>query len=152
MLILALFCEGHLLRELPVRGLWRIGLWPEFLGSAGLILALLSSSRMEEMFTRTRLARLGQMSYSLYLLHGTVLFALVGIGALELPTSESFPLYLVLTAIATVVFYVVMDSRVIRSLATSPVAPPPVAPPPVAPRTSIGEVEDRQMERHLAQA
>ena len=114
---LALFCEGHLLQELPLPGLWRLDIWPAIAGSACLMVALLSSPHVEQAFVRTRLGRLGKASYSLYLLHGTVLFSLIGMGVLELPVAVSFSIYVVVSALGTWAFYSLVDSRTVRFVA-----------------------------------
>ena len=114
---LALFCEGHLVKELPLRGLWRLDIWPETIGSACLMVTLLSSPRLEQAFARTRLGILGKASFSLYLIHGTVLFSLIGLGALELPLAASFSFYVVASALGAWAFYFLVDSRIVRLLA-----------------------------------
>jgi len=114
---LALFCEGQLLTELPLRGLWRLDIWPAIAGSACLMVALLSSPHVEQAFARTRLGSLGKASYSLYLLHGTVLFSLIGMGVLELPVVVSFSIYVVVSALGTWAFYSLVDSPTVRFVA-----------------------------------
>ena len=69
----SLYNEGHFLTRTP---LWHLGYLPVSIGAAGLIVMALSSNTVSRWLQHPLPAFLGKISYSTYLVHGTVLYAL----------------------------------------------------------------------------
>ncbi|GAC1355873.1 MAG: acyltransferase [Acidobacteriaceae bacterium] len=109
-----LYSRGHLLMSSPKVGLWRVAELSTAVGAIGfLILAL--HSPVAQSFLLSRAPRfLGRISYSLYLVHATVLFAVVSgtRGRLSLP--EMFALYLTLSIVAGWAFCVAVEEPFAR--------------------------------------
>jgi peptidoglycan/LPS O-acetylase OafA/YrhL len=111
---LALFCEGHLIQEIAVAGIWRFGDWPVVLGSAGVVLISLNSP-WARAFLDSPLPRfMGRISYSLYLVHGTVLFTLKALHWGCLPTELHCMVYLVLSLLLATGFCIAIDEPFMR--------------------------------------
>jgi peptidoglycan/LPS O-acetylase OafA/YrhL len=110
----ALFSEGHLLQETRVRGMWRLGDWPTVLGSAGIVLISLSSPWVRKRLDSSIPTFLGRISYSLYLVHGTVLFTLVALRWGGLPSALHFLVYLATSLLLATGFWFVIDEPAIQ--------------------------------------
>lgn len=79
--------------------------WGTAAGAFFLILLAINPGRFYNFLTNRAIHHLGTVSYSLYLVHGTALFALIHLGGTKLPTAALFALYLLLTALLTEIFY-----------------------------------------------
>jgi peptidoglycan/LPS O-acetylase OafA/YrhL len=79
--------------------------WLTSLGGAGLILFSLNSESCRRMLLLRPVRFLGQLSYSMYLLHGTVLFALMHLLCGHLTLIAILPLYLVTVMVSSAIFY-----------------------------------------------
>jgi peptidoglycan/LPS O-acetylase OafA/YrhL len=73
----ALYCEGHRLGSVPA--IWRFQEWSIVAGSAGLIVVAMNSVSTKRLLQTEVPQFLGRISYSLYLVHAAVLFALTAI-------------------------------------------------------------------------
>src|SRR5260370_16190960 len=71
---LSLYCEGHFLGR--IRGAWRIEEAVLVAGGCGIIVVCLNSDVPRRFLHSPLPSFLGRISYSLYLVHGTVLFFL----------------------------------------------------------------------------
>jgi peptidoglycan/LPS O-acetylase OafA/YrhL len=60
-------------------GLWHLGDMPVAIGAGGLMVIALNSPHVRSILLHGSLGFMGRISYSLYLVHGTVLFALVAL-------------------------------------------------------------------------
>ena len=81
----------------------------QVLGGCGVIISVHLAHTFMVYLNRRLPARLGQVSYSLYLVHGTVLFALVHLCYGHLTRIQMLVPFLVLTFAATLLFYVVFE-------------------------------------------
>ena len=89
----ALYCEGHRLGSVPA--IWRFQEWSIVAGSAGLIVVAMNSVSTKR-FLQTEVPQfLGRISYSLYLVHAAVLFALTAILWGKISPLYFGPLYVV---------------------------------------------------------
>ena len=112
LLALVLFSAGHLFQKAPLRGMWRLGDWPTVLGSAGIILISLNSPLVKKLLHSPVPKFMGRVSYSLYLVHGTVLFALTALGWGRLPTGLHFLAYLALSLLFATGFCLAIDEPI----------------------------------------
>lgn len=74
---LSLYFGGH--RIASIGSLWHLGDMPVVLGAAGLLLLGLNSVKASRALNSVVPTFLGRISYSLYLVHGTVLFAMAAV-------------------------------------------------------------------------
>lgn len=74
---LFLYFEGH--RIASIGPLWHLGDMPVVVGAAGLLLLGLNSAKASRALHSVVPTFLGRISYSLYLVHGTVLFAMAAV-------------------------------------------------------------------------
>jgi peptidoglycan/LPS O-acetylase OafA/YrhL len=79
--------------------------YPIGVGAALLIILALHSKPFRLLLNAPSIHHLGAVSYSLYLVHGTVLFGLIHISLGRIPLLVMFLLYLLITLLATVAFY-----------------------------------------------
>jgi peptidoglycan/LPS O-acetylase OafA/YrhL len=79
--------------------------WLTSLGGAGLILFSLNSESCRRMPLLPPVRFLGQLSYSMYLLHGTVLFGLVHLLHGHLTLIAILPLHLVAVMVTSAIFH-----------------------------------------------
>jgi peptidoglycan/LPS O-acetylase OafA/YrhL len=82
---------------------------PVGIGASGIILIASASRRAARFLTSRPIAWLGDISYSLYLIHGTVLFSLVNLLNLRKPAIWPFFLYLPLSLTAAAIFYSLIE-------------------------------------------
>jgi len=105
--------------------------WPVALGSAIIIVLAINSRPFHRFLTSRTIHHLGKISYSLYLIHGTVLFALVHTLYHRVPTAALLLPYLGITLAVTEVFYHAVErpAMLLGRRLTSPLAaakqPPP---------------------------
>jgi peptidoglycan/LPS O-acetylase OafA/YrhL len=109
-----LFSEGHLIQEAHIPGFWRLEDWPAVLGSAGLILVCLNSSRARSVLRSTVPKFMGRISYSLYLVHGTVLFTLVMLLHGKVSLGLFLVVYVVVSLLLATGFCVAVDEPTIK--------------------------------------
>jgi len=74
---IALYDQGHKISNLGL--LWHLGDTPVVIGAAGIIIVVLNPTTAKRILNSSAPAFLGRISYSLYLVHGTVLFAMAAI-------------------------------------------------------------------------
>ncbi len=109
-----LFSEGHLIQEAHIPGVWRLEDWPVVLGSAGLILVCLNSSRARSILNSTVPKFMGRIAYSLYLVHATVLFTLLMLLHGKVSPGLLLVVYLVVTLLLATGFCVAVDEPTIK--------------------------------------
>ena len=79
------------------------------LGSLGFILLAINCGPAQRFLTSRLIHHLGKVSYSLYLVHGTVLFVLIHTLVGRIPLAAVFAIYLSLTVALTEIFYRVIE-------------------------------------------
>ena len=79
--------------------------WPIAAGAAMLMILAMNSRPVHRLLTGRTIHHLGRISYSLYLIHGTVLFALIHTLYGHIPLSMLLLLYLAITLAVTEIFY-----------------------------------------------
>lgn len=79
--------------------------WGVVAGAAMLIVFAMASRPFHSFLTHRTIHHLGQISYSLYLIHATILFALIHTLFGHVPMSVLLLIYLTLTFIVTEIFY-----------------------------------------------
>jgi peptidoglycan/LPS O-acetylase OafA/YrhL len=79
--------------------------WFTALGAIVLILMSLKADPLQRFLNHPTIHHLGAVSYSLYLVHGTVLFALIHTCLGRIPLYAIFVIYLAVTLLLTEVFY-----------------------------------------------
>lgn len=103
---ISLYCYGSLLAGA------HSGLaadWLPAAGASGIIVVALNSSPARRALLARPIQFLGRISYSVYLLHGTILFALVHMLNPRLPLFAILPLYLAITLLASAGFYSLVE-------------------------------------------
>jgi peptidoglycan/LPS O-acetylase OafA/YrhL len=83
--------------------------WPTAAGAAGLVVLSLNSESCRRMLLLRSIRFLGRVSYSMYLIHATILFALVHLLYDRVPMLAILPLYLAATLIASAILYRVVE-------------------------------------------
>jgi peptidoglycan/LPS O-acetylase OafA/YrhL len=109
---LVLYSEGHRLRSLPF--LWRFEEWSVVAGSAGLIILAMSSASTKRLLRMPVPQFLGRISYSVYLMHGTVLFALTATVFGKMPQPCFFGLYVCTVLVLSTLFHRFVEQPFIR--------------------------------------
>jgi peptidoglycan/LPS O-acetylase OafA/YrhL len=133
---LALFCYGRFASHLFPYGYGELQDIPVGLAAAALLVVAVGSAPFSAFLVSKPLDWLGTRSYSLYLVHGTVLFALVNLLNMSQPTLLLLPLYVTLAFVSTSLFYVAIERPFVllsrRFTPASPTPPilTPVEPPP----------------------
>lgn len=115
-----LYNGGHLLTGWGP--LWHLGDMPVVAGAAGFILIGLNSSRARGILNSTLPSFLGKISYSLYLVHGTVLFAMAAMLKDRISPAGFFALYIPAAILLSWVFYHAVEApftRLSRSVGRS---------------------------------
>ena len=105
MLTLFLFCYGRLLAHAFPEGYASLLDLPVALAASGIVVLAFSSPRLSAYLDSTPVAWLGKVSYSLYLVHGTILFGLINLLNLRAPRLVLLALYLPLALFAAGVFH-----------------------------------------------
>ena len=105
-----LYNYSHLIKESDKYGMWRIsswhvGDWPVIFGAAVYILIGLKSKTARRILNAAIPRFLGRISYSLYLVHGTVLFGLTHMLHHRVSAAVFFPIYMVATLLIATAFY-----------------------------------------------
>jgi peptidoglycan/LPS O-acetylase OafA/YrhL len=109
-----LFELGHLASLDVWRGGWRVREWdvrdwPVIVGAGGLLLIGLQS-KYARIFLNSAVPRfLGRISYSLYLVHATVLFALAFLPQDGVPRAVAFLIYLPTTLLLSTIFCILIE-------------------------------------------
>ena len=106
---LVLFCYGRFASHLFPSGSGEFLDVPVGLGAAALIVMAFSAAPFSVFLVSKPVAWLGAMSYSLYLVHGTALLAMVNLLNLRRPNVFLLPLYLMLALLLARFFYVVVE-------------------------------------------
>jgi len=83
-------------------------------GAAGIIIVSISSMRIGVALRSSVLQFLGRISYSLYLVHATVLWALTAVIGARVSTSVFFPIYLILAIGSSAVFCFCVEEPCMR--------------------------------------
>jgi peptidoglycan/LPS O-acetylase OafA/YrhL len=110
---LLLYNEGHLLSAYgPI---WHLGSMPVILGAAGFIIIGLNSAAASNVLHSAVPAFLGRISYSLYLVHGTVLFALAAMLRGKVSPPAFLLLYLPTAIFLSWGFYYVVEAPFTRA-------------------------------------
>jgi len=108
----ALYSEGHRLGSAPA--VWRFQEWSIIAGSAGLIVVAMNSVGVKR-FLQTRVPQfLGKISYSLYLIHAAVLFALTALVWGKGPRSCFVVLYVLTALVLSTLFHRFVEQPFIR--------------------------------------
>ncbi len=84
------------------------------IGAAGAIISSLFAIRFNRVLQRPALMRLGALSYSTYLIHGTVLFFLLRANNGRVPFVYLLPVYLLLTYLSSELFHWLVDQPSLR--------------------------------------
>ena len=79
--------------------------WGAVAGAAMLIVFAMNSRPFHRFLTTPAIHHLGQISYSLYLIHGTILFVLIHTLLGHVPMSRLFLIYLFATLLVSEIFY-----------------------------------------------
>jgi peptidoglycan/LPS O-acetylase OafA/YrhL len=90
---------------IPVHYPRYISSWGTLLGAGAIIIVALTSGRFRTVLQSRLLVHLGEISYSLYLIHGTVLFSLIKLFYGHLPLLFIFPVYIGITLVLTETFH-----------------------------------------------
>ena len=120
---LVLFYCGRLLSHVLPASISPLTCLPLGLGAAGLTMLAFSSYRLSNILRSRPISWLGRMSYSLYLVHGTILFALVNLLGLQRPRLSLFLLYLPLTLLTAFAFHVYVEKPLIARSRHATAAP-----------------------------
>lgn len=119
---------GHLLTGLGP--LWHLGDMPVVAGAVGFMLVGLNSSRARSILNSTVPAFLGKISYSFYLVHGTVLFAMAAMLKDKIRPLDFLVLYIPVAILLSWGFYRAVEApftRLSRNAARRLVAVPVLA-------------------------
>ena len=114
-----LYNFSHLAKYCDRYGMWRIsswhvGDWPVVAGAAVYVLVGLKS-KIARRILNTAIPRfLGRISYSLYLVHGTVLFGLTHLLHYRVSAAEFFPIYILGSLLVAVGFYRVVEEPLLH--------------------------------------
>ncbi|WP_158945942.1 acyltransferase [Granulicella sp. S190] len=97
--------------------------WPVALGAVMLIILAINNRFFHEFLTTRSIHYLGERSYSLYLIHGTILFSLIHTLMGRVPTTLLLILYLSITLAVTEIFYRLIEkpSMLLGRRLTTPV-------------------------------
>ena len=106
---LVLFCYGRFASQLFPYGYGEFQDIPVGLASAALIVVAFSSPPVSAFLASKPVDWLGTRSYSLYLVHGSVLFALVNLFNMNRPHLLLLPLYFVLALFSGHLFYISVE-------------------------------------------
>jgi peptidoglycan/LPS O-acetylase OafA/YrhL len=101
--------------------------WPVAAGAAMLILFAINSRPFHGFLTSPTISYLGERSYSLYLIHGTILFSLIYTLMGRVPLVVLLLLYLAITFAVTEIFYRLIErhTMLLGRRLTAPRNPPP---------------------------
>jgi peptidoglycan/LPS O-acetylase OafA/YrhL len=88
--------------------------WLTTLGATGIIVLSLNSNFCRELLLSRPARFLGQVSYSMYLVHGTILFALVHLLYGYVPLLAILPLYLLIVIVVSAVFYRIVEAPAMK--------------------------------------
>jgi peptidoglycan/LPS O-acetylase OafA/YrhL len=109
-------------------------------GAVGVILCVIESERLRRLLNHPILLRLGSLSYSIYLMHGTVLFILIRLCLGRLNPVIMFMVYLLSVYLTSELFHFVVDRRaVMLGRQISQIWPLLTLSARHGPRTAIGE-------------
>lgn len=103
-----LYNGGHRLSDL--HGMWRFASCSIVAGAAGFVVVGLNSPVAQKILDSRVPQFLGKVSYSLYLVHGTILFAITALLYSKVPTMVCFVLYLVTAISASYAFHVCVEA------------------------------------------
>jgi len=106
---LAIFCYGRFASHLFPYGYGELQDIPVGLAAAALIVLAFSWRPFSAFLVSKPMDWLGTRSYSLYLVHGTVLFALIDLANMNGPHLLLFPVFLALAFLATHFFYLAAE-------------------------------------------
>jgi peptidoglycan/LPS O-acetylase OafA/YrhL len=108
----SLYSEGHRFRSVPF--LWRFEEWSVAAGATGLIILAMSSAKTKRFLQMPLPQFLGRISYSLYLMHGTVLFALTATVFGKMPQACFFGLFVCSVLVLSTLFNRFVEQPFIR--------------------------------------
>jgi peptidoglycan/LPS O-acetylase OafA/YrhL len=106
---LAVFCYGRFASHLFPYGYGELQDIPVGLGAAALLVVSFACPPISAFLVSKPLDWLGTVSYSLYLVHGTMLFALVNVFNMSRPNLLLLPLYLTIALFSAGVFYLAIE-------------------------------------------
>jgi peptidoglycan/LPS O-acetylase OafA/YrhL len=107
----ALYNEGHLLVR---TALWHLGYLPVSVGAAGLIVVALFSNTVSRFLQNPVPEFLGKISYSVYLVHGTVLYALARSLGGRISHPALFMIYLPTALLLSWCFHTAVEAPFLR--------------------------------------
>lgn len=107
LLSLTLYFGGH--RAASIGPLWHLGDMPVAVGAAGLLILGLNSFKASRALNSVVPTFLGRISYSLYLVHGTVLFAMAAVLQNKVSHPVFFLIYLPSAILLSWGFYVAVE-------------------------------------------
>lgn len=108
LLSLTLYFGGHIIAN--VGPLWHLGDMPVVMGAAGLLMLGLNSTTASRALHTVVPTFLGRISYSLYLVHGTVLFAMAAMLKDKVSPPVFFLLFVPTAVLLSWGFYVAVES------------------------------------------
>lgn len=126
---LLVYNESYRLVSTPF---WHLGDMPITIGVIGLIIVGLGSNRVSSLLKKPPLRFLGRISYSLYLIHGTVLFTLYSLLHNKISPLIFFAIYLPAAMMIFWLFYVTVEepfmkmSQAVKEQPGSLLAPIPI--------------------------
>jgi peptidoglycan/LPS O-acetylase OafA/YrhL len=109
-------------------------------GGCGVLISVLFSHEISKTLNRKLPALLGRISYSLYLVHGTVLFALVHLFFGRLTRPQLFAPYLISAIAVAAIFFVLVEKPSIALSRSIGPRKQPLSNPPSAPQAAPGAV------------
>ncbi len=124
-LSLLIYNESYRLQATP---LWHAGDLPICLGVLGLMIVGLGSRTVGAWLKSKPLRFLGEISYSLYLVHGTVLFTLIALLGHSLRPLAIFPIYVASVILGSWLFYQAVEAPFMRLSHSVKQSKPTVAP------------------------
>lgn len=110
----SLYAFGHQLALMVRQQNFSLDLWLIVPGAAGYMLLSLNSQRISAVLNSVVPKFLGRISYSLYLVHSTVLFALVRILPNRLSLAVQIPIYVVASIFLSYLFCIALEEPCLR--------------------------------------
>lgn len=110
---LVAYWGGHVFKSMR-HGLWGLEILLTGVGAAGIILVAMHQERVRALLVSVPLAWLGRVSYSLYLVHATVLFTMAMLLKGTIPGGVFFVIYVAIALLTAWVFYLLVEKPFIE--------------------------------------